>query len=81
MITRWFPRKSAPCDNETPGEVRTLSGPLPPADWERAMEMWIFLIFLAVFSLIKRLPEDRRREMLLRIEYELYKRGFIEYRD
>jgi hypothetical protein len=64
-----------------PGAVRALSGPLPLADWERAMEMWVFLIILVVFSLLKRLPKDRRREMLLRIEYELYKRGFIEYRD
>ncbi len=45
------------------------------------MEMWVFLIIRVVFSLLKRLPKDRRREMLLRIEYELYKRGFIEYRD
>ncbi len=45
------------------------------------MEMWIFLIVLGVFSLLKRMPEERRREMLLRIEYELYKRGFINYRD
>jgi hypothetical protein len=64
-----------------PGAVRALSRPLPLADWERAMEMWVFLIILVVFSLLKRLPKDRRREMLLRIEYELYKRGFIEYRD
>ncbi len=57
------------------------SRPLPLNNQEIAMEMWIFLIVLGVFSLLKRMPEERRREMLLRIEYELYKRGFINYRD
>ena len=45
------------------------------------MEMLVFLLALMAFMFFKRVPKKRREEMLLRLEYELHKRGFIEYRD
>ncbi|MFP6870604.1 MAG: hypothetical protein VCE91_14945 [Nitrospinota bacterium] len=45
------------------------------------MDMLIFILILGGFILFKRLPDEQRKHILLRLEYELHKRGFIEYRD
>lgn len=45
------------------------------------MDALIFLVILAVFTIVRGIPADKRRELLLRLEYELHKRGFIDYRD
>lgn len=43
------------------------------------MEMLFFVLVLVGFTLFRQMPEDQRRQLRLRFEYELYKRGFIEY--
>ncbi len=45
------------------------------------METLAFLLILWAFVLFMRVPKGQKEEMLLRLEYELYKRGFVEYRD
>ncbi len=46
------------------------------------METLAFLLILMwAVVLFKRVPKGQREQMLLRLEYELYKRGFVEYRD
>ena len=45
------------------------------------MEMLVFLLALVAFMFLKQVPKKKRQEMLLRLEYELHKRGFIQYRD
>ena len=44
------------------------------------MEALFFLLMLGVF-LIKKIPKEQKMKILLRIEYELHKWGFIEYKD
>jgi hypothetical protein len=51
------------------------------ADRERAMETLFFLLILGAFILLKQIPKEQKKQILLRIEYELYKWGFIEYKD
>ncbi len=79
---RW--RLSAPAwplRTETSRAVRALFGPLPSADRERAMETLAFLMILMwAVVLFKRVPKGQKEQMLLRLEYELYKWGFVEYR-
>jgi hypothetical protein len=45
------------------------------------METLLFLMVLAGFIIIRGLSKEQKEQLLLRIEYELYKWGFIEYRD
>ena len=45
------------------------------------MDMLIFMLILGGFILFKRLPVEQREQILLRLEYELHKRGFIKYKD
>ena len=45
------------------------------------MEMLVFMLALVAFMFLKKVPKKKREEMLVRFEYELYKRGFIKYRD
>ena len=45
------------------------------------METLFFLLMLGVFILLKKIPKEQKKQILLRIEYELHKWGFIEYKD
>lgn len=45
------------------------------------MDSLIFVLMMVVFFLLRGIPKEKRTQLLLRFEYELYKRGFIEYRD
>lgn len=45
------------------------------------MDSLIFVLAMVAFIIVRGLPRERRRELFLRFEYELYKRGFIEYRE
>jgi len=45
------------------------------------METLFFLLILGAFILLKQIPKEQKKQILLRIEYELYKWGFIEYKD
>ncbi len=64
-----------------PGTVRALPGALLLADWERDMENLFFLLILVVFIFSRALSKEQKKQAFLRLEYELYKWGFIEYRD
>ena len=43
------------------------------------MEMIFFLLALGVFSVLRKMPEEKRAELLLRIEHKLHECGFIDY--
>ncbi len=45
------------------------------------MENLLFLLLVVAFLFFRGLPKEKKKQLLLRLEYELYKRGFIEYRD
>ena len=45
------------------------------------METLVFLLALVAFTFFRQVPKKKWDEMLLRLEDELHKRGFIEYRD
>ncbi len=45
------------------------------------METLVFLLALVAFMFLRQVPKKKRAEMLLRLEYELHKRGFINYKD
>ncbi len=64
-----------------PRAVRALLGALPPADWEKDMENLFFLLVLGVFIFSRALSKEQKEQLRLRLEYELYKWGFIKYRD
>ena len=64
-----------------PGTVRALPGALLLADWERYMENLFFLLILAVFIFSRALSKEQKKQAFLRLEYELYRWGFIKYRD
>ncbi len=45
------------------------------------MENLFFLLIVVAFLFFRGIPKEQKKQMLLRLEYELYKWGFIKYRD
>ena len=67
---RWRP--ALPPGTVPPGTVRALPGALLLADRERTMESMLVLMILAMFVIFRGLPNERNKQLLLRLEYELY---------
>ncbi len=45
------------------------------------MDTLLFLMIVAAFVLFRGIPKEQKEQIFLRLEYELYKWGFIKYRD
>ena len=43
------------------------------------MDVILFLLAIGVFTVVRGIPEDKRRELLLRFEFKLHEWGFIDY--